>query len=607
MSWRKQFEEGVALFKVSKYTEALEKFDGAIVNGGENQFILYDTRAAVYEALKNPKDALKDAKTTIKLAPQQWRGYARAARLFMKTHKFDASLRMADLAVSHVKSEDGKRREELIKLKAEISECREAIAARERRMQNHMLKLPIEIYNEIFQIALADDYAQIITLLHVCMHWRQVVWDSPGLWHTLVLSKSHADKKAALWIERSNGRIRELHVLNDYHTNQLLGRPTFFDKLDWLYLRVCRIHHPRILDSIEPATMLQHIEELEIDALHAREIAPSFFHPCEGIKSLSLSKAELHLEHLRSFSSLNSLHLNAISLPFSKPSDFLEILRSNPQIESLHLNLVKFANSEPVAHTLADIENPPKLNSLSTLEVQRGSWFSTILLLDIPSLRYLRFDSLTVPSDFNRHIHYWASTSPKFLTELSLKYIVLVPPVILKLLAAAPSLEYLSLVGVLSTTSQVVLALSQSDLPCSEESNTPCLCPRLRYLDISETPDVATSLVQDLVKQRLVLSASTSGEGREGETMEQPVHVSKLEVLKMDGCPMIDVQWLPWFREHVLYVSCVYATASKKNQRGIARRVALYPIAIKSHLVLAIHDTIQAVNRGVRRTEMKLE
>lgn len=102
---------------------------------------------------------------------------------------------MIGLALSCVRLGDTKRREELLKLQVEITNYQEAVVARERRMQNRMLLLPVEIYSEIFEFILEEDNAQIITLLHICTHWRQVVWGSPGLWRTLVLSKSHADKK----------------------------------------------------------------------------------------------------------------------------------------------------------------------------------------------------------------------------------------------------------------------------------------------------------------------------------------------------------------------------------------------------------------------------
>ena len=46
-------------------------------------FVLYDTRASVYEALSCSNHALRDAQKTIELDPTQWHGYIyfRSARL----------------------------------------------------------------------------------------------------------------------------------------------------------------------------------------------------------------------------------------------------------------------------------------------------------------------------------------------------------------------------------------------------------------------------------------------------------------------------------------------------------------------------------------------
>ncbi|KAF9450575.1 hypothetical protein P691DRAFT_725803 [Macrolepiota fuliginosa MF-IS2] len=573
MAWKPHFEQGITLFKKGRNTEALEQFNLALTNGGENQFIIYDSRAAMYDLLNNPKEALRDAKTTIKLAPQRWQGYARAARLFMKTHKFDASLKTVAHALTHVRPEDNKRREELLKLKQDIVDAQEATAARERRMQNHMIKLPFEIYGEIFQPVLAEDHTQIITLLHVCSHWRQTVRNMPALWHTLVLSNSRADRKAALWLERSHCRIRELHVLQDYTSKQLPGRPTFLDDLKWPYLRVCRIHHPGIFKFINPGVMFRDVESLEINTQLSR-IARTFFHPSTNLRSLSVLETELELSHLTHPTlSLTSLHLSHCYFVGGPLDNFIDVLSANPKLESLHLESLVRAPRDPIPMNLVGSEDLPDLKNLTVLEVIRNPWSSSILLLNIPSLQTLRFEALSHPA-LNDHFIHWISTNPKSLTELSLKNMAVDAVILIRLLRTIPTIEVLVLVGMYDTTNAVVTTLIETPAPPqgdSEELRLPCPCPRLRHLDVSSCPDVQTSTLHALVEQRVTLSALGVEEGG-GDDSVAPPKVNKLEVLKMDNCPTIDAAWLPWFRERVREVSCVYVP-SKKAQKGVAKRV----------------------------------
>ncbi|KAI0031059.1 hypothetical protein K488DRAFT_39337, partial [Vararia minispora EC-137] len=63
-----------------------------------------DSRAAVYEKLERPKDALKDAKKVIDLAPQHWHGYYRSAKLFYLLRKYPAALVMARMALERLQT-----------------------------------------------------------------------------------------------------------------------------------------------------------------------------------------------------------------------------------------------------------------------------------------------------------------------------------------------------------------------------------------------------------------------------------------------------------------------------------------------------------------------
>src|SRR6266446_6165698 len=96
-SWKKLFAEGIERFRHEDLVGALESFnevllafpffffsfqaDGvfrqAIRLADGASYALHDSRAAVYEKQNCFKDALRDAKKTIDIAPTQWHGYFR--------------------------------------------------------------------------------------------------------------------------------------------------------------------------------------------------------------------------------------------------------------------------------------------------------------------------------------------------------------------------------------------------------------------------------------------------------------------------------------------------------------------------------------------------
>ncbi|KAF8177037.1 hypothetical protein BJ912DRAFT_694357 [Pholiota molesta] len=107
---KKHFQQGLILYKNGDLQQALEQFNKAIDNGAQDNYLMLDTRAAVYAKLGETKKALKDAKKTIEVAPDQWQGYSRAAQLFITVNKPEASLTMVKLGLSKLKEEHTERR-----------------------------------------------------------------------------------------------------------------------------------------------------------------------------------------------------------------------------------------------------------------------------------------------------------------------------------------------------------------------------------------------------------------------------------------------------------------------------------------------------------------
>jgi len=137
---------------------------------------LLDSHAAVYEKQNRLKDALRDAKTTIDIAPTKWQGYFRSARLFASVGKLSAALRMRSLALERLGNDpkhDGRRRE-LMALRCEL----------EARTKSPIAVLPVELLLMVFDLV-------CMPIVHslVCRRWCEVALSHPTLWHSLVLAE----------------------------------------------------------------------------------------------------------------------------------------------------------------------------------------------------------------------------------------------------------------------------------------------------------------------------------------------------------------------------------------------------------------------------------
>ncbi|KAF8895464.1 hypothetical protein BD779DRAFT_1668736 [Infundibulicybe gibba] len=186
-SWKTKFKHGVSSFQNSKIEEALGLFNEAIQLGGDNQHIVYDSRAAVYERTGRHKEALRDAKKVIDIAPERWQGYYRSARLFRNLNRYDASIKMAGLALTKIKPDDTKRHDEMKLLQETLTVAQRDAEAHWKRTQCYCKKLPMEMFGEIFSLVVALDSTQLLTILHVCASWRNMLGAAPNSGRSLSL------------------------------------------------------------------------------------------------------------------------------------------------------------------------------------------------------------------------------------------------------------------------------------------------------------------------------------------------------------------------------------------------------------------------------------
>jgi hypothetical protein len=159
-------------------------------------------------------------------------------------------------------------------------------------------------------------------------------------------------------------------------------------------------------------------------------------------------------------------------------------------------------------------------------------------------------------------------TSLAELVELTMKNSSFQTIPLIMALFCAPRLEVLQLRGDFDATAVAESLSSQSPtlptFPTSESRGhvfieLPVLCPSLTVLDLSGSPNLRTGPVMRLVKERLGLAASQDcGKYRlPGQDSDQLV--SSIRTLKIDECPHIEAEILPWFRKNVPQFSCRYA------------------------------------------------
>ncbi|KAH9167600.1 hypothetical protein EDB89DRAFT_2245624 [Lactarius sanguifluus] len=181
--WKKLCAEGRKSFRDRDIDGALKSFDEAIRLANDKSYVPYDTRADAYEKLNCFNYALRDAKKTIDIAPRQWQGYFRSARLL-------AALGQSEAAVTNYESHQ-----------RELTDLRQRLEAQPKC---HVSDVPVELLLAIFKHS-----SNLVAISHVCQRWRNVTHSNSTLWSSLVLTAppERALRKIQEWDERSRGQI----------------------------------------------------------------------------------------------------------------------------------------------------------------------------------------------------------------------------------------------------------------------------------------------------------------------------------------------------------------------------------------------------------------
>ncbi|PPQ73577.1 hypothetical protein CVT24_007463 [Panaeolus cyanescens] len=559
---KKPFQEGLKHFKLGKYSESIEQLTLAIQALKEsevNAYLIYDTRSAAYAKLGNNKAALIDARKTIQIAPERWQGYARAARLFLAVDKIDASLSMITLALQRLKDGDEERKSSLLALRTQVEERQLAMERRQKRLTNHISKLPVELLTEVFQTLVTEDSAALIPLLHVCTHWRQILKFSPRFWSILILGRKKPKEKAAQWIKYSKGRIRELKVkpglssATNWPSESLRG-------LKWDSLSKCELHQWSIssyLHSISQPGAITNLTSLFIDC---DPYEPDFDKGFVFAANPQLQHLALHNVPLRSIvpeddinlSQLLSLSLNNCDLDGPL---LHRIVSCASNLQTLQLEFSKITQLV----TPADVPSLI-LPNLSTLHLRclRSNMFAST---DLPSLRILRLYDI-VDSVLLARLDAWSHSIK--LTELALTGTPIQPPALLRILQASTELQKLEVCkrdnlmnDILTQLSGPAPPTSTQNLTSSTSVSVPVMCPLLTDVNFSDCKDVRTGPLVKFIKSRHpeFISPEIASSG----TVVKPV-----QSLVINGCHLVDAEWLEWMRTKVPRVSCIYMKKSTK-------------------------------------------
>ncbi|KAF8518371.1 hypothetical protein BU17DRAFT_48792 [Hysterangium stoloniferum] len=502
--WEESFRKGVAAFRVSNFEEALQCFDEAIQLDG-TRYKAYDSRAAIYEKLGRPKDALRDSRKVIELAPELQHGYARSARLFFDIGKYSAARDMIHYALERVSEDVPARYRELKVLQhtiaSAISQSEEMKLAKKSPAKFPFFKLPVELVYQVFDHVIPSDKLFPATACLVSSHWRVFTLSRPEYWCYLVLSRRHPVRKMTRWLERSRNKITEL--------------------------RITSIETVGNLSPLISQMALSNVSSLIVEYLTVdwKVVAP-----------------QLHLLH--------TLVIKASSLP--QPSVLTALLGANTGLEKLVLGTEKSWERLSAAIPISNSILLPKLVHLELLgPIDVAGLMSD---LRVPALVHLYLYGTLSRADYIMEaIH----PTPTALTELSIRNCIFTTARIVRILQQLTKLEKVEITLHGGDMNLVVDAFSQIRYEEGEERLT---CPLLRCVNFSHSPNLGGGPIVRFVKSRMADIASNMGGGHPGYCF------AMLEEICIDHCPRVDPSVAEWLRERVERVSCVYMT--RKEMQG---------------------------------------
>ncbi|KAG8887676.1 hypothetical protein FRB98_009185 [Tulasnella sp. 332] len=595
-SWRDDFTNGVNAFRAQRYDAAAEHLSSAIRLGADRANV-YDLRATVFDTLKRPKDALKDAKKVIQLAPNSYKGYMRAAQSFDAVGNYEAALLMTEQALLRVDESNPQHSEPRKTLLCQL----ETYQDHRRQTTCHVGVLPVEILALVFQHGsmrhdddlMEDisprssmDNAFVKSTSHVCQHWREVVLGTPALWQSLVLGRGRLESKARAWSTRANGSIREMVILPPFSHDLATDTP----------LAVVLRKHLRKPPSILRLGQGQAFREAQCfrpwllalfkeDDLKLRELVVSrdsqtaqagqrMWRPLSWhgypLVSLSLRGASIDWQE-QEFKDLKSIVLRDAFHVTSSLNLVVHKLSQSPELEALVL-----AGNVP---TTAFVPTPPhvpqvvEFTRLWYLELEGRAWDAEVFLgqIALPGLRILKLRNIKNPAC--KVLARLASSHPALTTlkQLHLQGCGFVPEDLIRALElSGQNLELLEISRTGVEVNGVIDALAGRRRPLKARGHvlqtTGRLCPNLTNLIFAQVSRLTGAPIKDLVKSKTQTSEAVS-------EAVPPLGTSNntrgIKSLILEECVLVEPELVPWLKVRVPRVVCTYGNFKRQEARRI--------------------------------------
>jgi F-box/TPR repeat protein Pof3 len=480
----------------------------------------------------------------IELAPTRWHGYAHSARLFLKIRQYDSSLTMLDFALERIGNEDAQKLRNIESLRTRVLREKEIFSLNQQRKSIgfacHFGSLPVELVVQVFEEILSSEPVKAVALSHVCRRWRTIALNTPALWRTLVISSKSPVTKVKTWNERSRGEIWTLRARYNAR-DKVIDACRHLQSQTFSNLRVLVLEGSE--DFLEYfGAHFSKLQELRIshDTSNFRAISRLKHVPLRtlGLRNTCVSWALI----AQTFTTLTFLDVRECRNMDS--SCLLRAMEVNPLLETVVTDRVstRFVTESPTTASSFEF--------LTSLAIDlRSVWIGSLQEKLFPSIQRL---SLSYGSNSDTLIGTLRNQGIN-LTEFRISRCPVSPSVLIDFLRNMTLLRTIEISFVTNTANTVIEALAS---PVASSLNSPedadnrsqtFICPALTHLNFSHCDDVMTGPLIRLVKSRLIftLHAITA------------TH-APITSLIVDGCPLVEVDALPWFRSKVASFSCVY-------------------------------------------------
>ena len=440
----------------------------------------------------------------------------------------------------------------------------------------HFGKLPVEICATVFALSVEESKSAIVTLSHVCRHWRDVALGAPELWRSLTLTRKTTKRQVEAWIQRSRSILYELSTRDEFLMEWRPDISPILSGILWERLETLSLDlttGTNHLHNLLPPGVYQRLRPVSlaiVDKLSTtKQTQLSFWEPLEGV---DLSRVQsLALSHVLSIpwmtlSRVTTLRNLTLSTQTISITDIYPLLHANPQLEELHLECA--SRPQPSSTVPSPTETPPRLPNLTRMTLRLANAVQYLYMCRVlaPNLTSLHIENALHSTSYLDALLNSTEGSLENLVELTFKQCMLDDQMVVHLLKRTNMLEKLCLHSSLfEDVNTVVDALARHP---RDTVNDKFLCPRLRHVDLSQQLKLQTGCIVKLVKAHLAYATdSTSTDARGTDGVATPI--VPLHTVIVDSCPNISADALPWLRSKVEKVSCVFMT---KRQASAMRR-----------------------------------